>query len=150
MSNIELIQGHLMKLFNNSQATKLCTDYFIVSQVWDDLIDGEEVSKSNIHSVFRLALCEIPSNPFYLQFNSYLQPVIDINISKWLVANEYEDRKEQLHKAYMLRAGIYDLFAMCYKLIHGPLIDCSPIYNLYGEIFKEYKKEILCQTQSQQ
>ena len=146
----EGLNKKLNELFNNQAAAILCTQYFDVAQILDDLVDKDkEVSNDTLITCFRLMLCEIPTNPFYLQYFSLLQPIIDITLSKWAVANKYEASKEQLHKAYMLRAGIYDLFTICYKIIHGPLIDCSPIYNLYGEIFKTYKKEILCQTQSQ-
>ena len=141
----------LNELFNNHQAALLCTQYFDIAQILDDLVDKDkEVNNYLLVKCFRTMLYDIPTNPFYLQYKELLLPILDITISKWEVANKYEASKEQLHKAYMLRASIYDIFTMCYKIIYGPLIDCSPIYDLYGEIFKTYKKEILCPIQSQQ
>lgn len=138
----------LNAMFNNQSAAVLCTQYFDIAQILDDLVDKDkEVTNEKLVECFRVLLCDIPTNPFYLQYSNLLQPILDITLSKWVVANKYEASKEQLHKAYMLRASIYDIFTICYKILKGPLIDCSPIYDMYGELFKEYKKEILCQTQ---
>lgn len=141
------IYDNLVNVLGNSDAAKLCYEYFIVAQYWDDLIDRDvELTDKEIHDAFITLSISIPSNNFYRAYAHKILPIIETTIYKWLSANRYEDKCESLHKAYMLRAGIYDLFSMCYIILHGILGDVN-IYDLYGEIFEDYEKEMKCQIQ---
>jgi len=142
----------LNNVLNNHYATKLCCDYFEVAQAWDDLIDRDkELSDKEIHRAFALALVDIPNNPFYIQHSLQIQPVVGLSICKWLTANKYEDENNLVKygKAYMLRAGLYDLFAQCYIILYG-ITELTKIYDIYGETIQDYLKEMECQTQLQQ
>jgi hypothetical protein len=68
-------------------------------------------------------------------------------ILKWHTANVFEKEKEvnDVDKAYMLRAELYQLFVLCATLIGGRQWgrDMSiSIWRLYGESVKELKKEV--------
>ena len=62
----------------------------------------------------------------------------------WQSANEFENNKEELHKAYMLRAGYYGILIMVVHAVHGQeeAERIAPYaWRYYGEKFEEYRKE---------
>jgi len=135
------LHENLIQVLGDINAAKLCYDYFIIAQYWDDLIDRDnELSDIEIHDAFYTSLITIPTNPFYLKNSHKILPILEITIYKWFQANKYEKEKKELHKAYMLRAGLYDIFSACYIAIHGIGADFN-IYDLYGETFNEFIKE---------
>lgn len=141
----KVIYENILNITNDVGAAKLCQDFFVVTQMWDDFIDRDnELTNEEINKGMELALVEIPTNPFYIKNFMVLQPLVQSMIYKWYQANRYEDDKKQLSKAYMLRAGIYDLFAQCVIITRGLGTDIN-IYDLYGEDFNEYEKEFKCQ-----
>jgi len=135
------LHENLLKVLGDVYAAKLCYDYFIIAQCWDDLIDKDnELSDIEIHDAFYTSLISIPTNPFYLKNSHKILPVLEVSIYKWFQSNKYESKKTELNKAYMLRAGLYDIFSACYIAIHGIDADFN-IYDLYGETFNEFMKE---------
>jgi len=137
------LYGKLEEVLGNSDAAMLCFDYFIVAQFWDDLIDRDkEYSDTDINDTFYTCLVSIPTNIFYIKNSYKITPILELSIYKWFKANDYESKKIELSKAYMLRAGLYDLFALCLIIIYG--VDTKKnIYDLYGEVFEEYSKEVI-------
>lgn len=143
----EGLHKELQSILGDISAARMCFDYFIVAQYWDDLIDRDnELSDDEIHDAFYTSLVSIPNNPFYQKYQHKITPILEVTIYKWLQSNKYENDCKELNKAYMLRAGLYDLFSLAYITIHG-LSGGANIYDLYGETFDKYKKEIICQTQ---
>jgi hypothetical protein len=146
-SKFDKLYENLLEIMKDQGAARLCFDYFMVAQIWDDLIDRDkELQDHEINNAFVTALLNIPQNPFYLKFAHKIIPILEVSIYKWYKANDYEDNSKELNKAYMLRAGLYDIFAQCIIIIYG--VDTKiNIYDLYGEVFENYEKEIKCQIQ---
>lgn len=124
-----------------------------VAHTWDDLVDKDkEVTRDAVDKAFIYALQVIPTH-------KYWSPVLHAMLSSvylnWFAASEIEADKlasfDDLAKAWMLRASLYDLFKMLTLQIHG--IDwakqCTKtIWLFYGEQLSTFTDEVLkCRTQ---
>ena len=134
-------------LQGNSHAIVLCLDMIKTIHLWDDLIDKDnKVSDEEVNGVFTFLLVDMPLNPFYVRHQRDIAPMMDTIILKWHTANVFEKEKKvnDVDKAYMLRAELYQLFVLCATLIGGRTWgrDMSVnIWRLYGESVNELKKE---------
>lgn len=92
-----------------------------ISQVWDDLIDGDAtVPHGTINAAFREALTGIPRNPFFLAYRDQLLPVMDVVINDWLTANVLEKGSEDdKHVAWVIRDSLCALLTFCAQLLGG-------------------------------
>jgi len=134
-------------LQGNSAAVVFCLDMIKAIHLWDDLIDKDtEIEDEDINDVFTFLMVDMPMNPFYVLNQRDLAPMMNTIILKWHTANVFEKEKEvnDVDKAYMLRAELYQLFVLCATLIGGRTWgrDMSVnIWRLYGESVDELKKE---------
>jgi hypothetical protein len=116
--------------------------------LWDDLIDKDnELKDEEINDVFTFLMVDMPMNPFYAVNQRDIAPMMQNIILKWHTANVFEKEKEvnDVDKAYMLRAELYQLFVLCATLIGGREWGREMsihIWRLYGESVKELKKEV--------
>ena len=127
-------------------AIDLAKNYLYVSHIWDDLIDGDNVTPQHISTAFKLMTINIPSNPLYQKHMKNLLPIIASVYTQWVAANCFEKAQEQLDKAFMLRAAIYQLFVALASIVGGLswAEEISPrIYSLYGETFTKFEQEVL-------
>lgn len=122
----------------NQDAVTLCLDYFTVCHVWDDLIDKDKpVSDRAISMAFKTLIHKIPNNPFYRQYSAELTPVLMNIIMQWDDSNvlDHGDDNDK-DKAYMLRAGMYNLInhiaLICGGYEHAQEVG-PEIRRLYGE-----------------
>ena len=92
---------------------------------------------------------DIPRNPFFLRHTFDLTGIhLDIYLA-WRDATAIEREKapsdDDLAKCYMLRAGLYSLFARIAFIIGGDAWSQEvgvEIRRFYGEAFMEYMKEM--------
>ena len=146
--------NHLLK--GNLAAVDFCMNLTFLVHVWDDLIDKDKIrSDEDINNAFRIALISIPSNPFYLNNISDLRPMITNMILQWESANVLERGSDHdKHMAYMLRAGIIQVFNYCVYLAGGAdwEREVGPdVQRLYEEQFEDFMEEVgKCQIQSPQ
>lgn len=140
---------HNLRYFlkGNVHAIKFCMDLFEISQVWDDLVDKDNpVSGISINDAFQKALFVIPGNLFYAEHVMSLRPLMMNCILQWEDANVLEKRGDDArHKAYMLRAGIYEIFCYCAFLIGGIgwYRKIGPdMRMLYGETLESFMEEM--------
>jgi len=91
----------------NTNAVYLALDILYVAHVWDDIIDDTAVSTHHINTAFRKLIYDIPTNPI---MDKELNVILLSCYNQWSAANDIEDSGEQLDKAYMLRASIYQAF----------------------------------------
>jgi hypothetical protein len=130
----------------DAAAVALCLDLLAVAHTWDDLVDGDKpVSPAEINAVFKRLLIDIPRNPFYRACQDELMPLLQNVFLQWQAANVFEAERSNLPKAYMLRAGIYQIFAYVAWLIggddHAALV--SPqVWRLYGENLADFEREM--------
>jgi hypothetical protein len=135
-------------LIGNSNAIVFCLDMIKAIHLWDDLIDKDnELKDEEINDVFTFLMVDMPMNPFYAVNQRDIAPMMNTIILKWHTANVFEKEKEvnDVDKAYMLRAELYQLFVLCATLIGGREWgrDMSiSIWRSYSESVNELKKEV--------
>ena len=135
-------------LIGNSNAIVFCLDMIKAIHLWDDLIDKDnELKDEEINDVFTFLMVDMPMNPFYAVNHREIAPMMNTIILKWHTANVFEKEKEvnDVDKAYMLRAELYQLFVLCATLIGGRQWgrDMSiSIWRSYFESVDELKKEV--------
>lgn len=140
------------KLFNyiykgDEIATKLSKDLLTLVHTWDDLIDKDKpVEDNEINRAFIIAIFDLGSNPYFTEaikanfYNVYL---------RWNDANDIEaDEKatdNQLAMAWMLRAGLYDLFVLIAGQLYGRQWAEEIgvlVRNYYGEPLEGFIEEV--------
>lgn len=136
----ELSFGQLFSYIykDDKVATKLSFDILHVLHVWDDLIDNDAVTHADINKAFLLSLVDIAGNPLWTSdMHAHL-----VNVYlRWNDANLIEAKKlsrNEIAKAWMLRAGLYDLFVLLAAKLHG-----IPWAEQIGITVREYYGEQL-------
>jgi hypothetical protein len=125
-------------------AQRWLLDFFNVIQGLDDWRDNDPVEPRQKEKVIYQVMVELPQNPFFQTHSYNLLPLVSILILKWIGANNLEDNREQLHKAYMWRAAYYDLILEVVRLVHGfddAANAAEYVAKLYGETYEDYVKE---------
>jgi len=137
-------------LKGNIDAMRLIIDIFDLIHIWDDLVDKDkERSNDEINNAFRIALIDIPLNPFYQRYQGHLIPLIMNCILQWEDANEMEKMGDSdKHQAFMLRASVIQLISYCAFLIGG--MEWSRqvgtnIRKMYIEQLDKFMEEMKCQ-----
>ncbi|MFK4765110.1 hypothetical protein ACI3L3_10090 [Desulfobaculum sp. SPO524] len=93
-----------------------------ISQVWDDIIDGDrDVPSEAVNRAFWYALVELPRNPFYARHYAKLVPLMASYINAWFDANRFEEsgRGHEMHVAFVLRDMAGDIVNMCAYIVGG-------------------------------
>ena len=111
-------------------------DLSTVIQVLDDAMDGDDAGQANVTRAAMAIFWDMPLNPFYRDNFSALQPVLKLQVLKWLAANDVEMGSKADERSYMWRAGFYDVVLMVCALC-----DCdqsASALSLYGETFTAY------------
>jgi len=148
----------LMRFFKgNTDAVNLCVNLTFVCHLWDDLYDGDrQRTPQEISDAFRVALFDIPTNPFYIAYGLHLKPLILNAILCWQDANilEVSSNPHDQHLAYGLRAAFLQIFNYCAYLIGGSewAREVGPdIRRIYEEPLQDFTQEMeQCRTQSQE
>ena len=137
-------------LKGNIDAMRLIIDIFDLIHIWDDLVDKDkERTSDEINNAFRIALIDIPLNPFYQRYQGHLIPLIMNCILQWEDANEMEKMGDSdKHQAFMLRASVIQLISYCAFLIGG--MEWSRqvgtnIRKMYIEQLDKFMEEMKCQ-----
>ena len=105
-----------------------------------------EVFVKDINKAFVAALVEIPTNPIAQMMPELPYHIYNVFL-RWRDATTIENSAhtdDDLHKCYMLRAGLYDIFALIAAKLYGDeyAAEVGPsIRRFYGETFQEYSKE---------
>jgi hypothetical protein len=114
----ELLQWALK---GNSPAVNYCLVIGELSQLLDDLIDGDKpVTRDNITHAFWIMLCELPANPFFVKNQQSLMAVLSGAFNAWLDSNVLEQGSEHDKSiAFVLRDSLVELVCHCSYLIGG-------------------------------
>lgn len=135
-------------LKGDANAIVFCLDMIKAIHLWDDLIDKDsKIEDEDINDVFTFLMVDMPMNPFYAANQRDIAPMMNTIILKWHTANVFEKEKKvnDVEKAYMLRAELYQLFVLCATLIGGRNWGREMsvyIWRLYIESVKDLKKEV--------
>lgn len=123
---------------------------FQVTQVFDDVADGGEVSREELNKCIWSTLVAMPLNHFFATNSATLLPAVALSILKWQGSDTVERAGLPSAMSFAWRAGFYDLCMLAVHLCHGveKAVELSAsVLSLYGEDFESYRKEFLCQTQ---
>lgn len=136
--------AHALK--GNEDAIEFCTSLGFVSQVWDDLKDGDHVTDDDLNTAFRQMLFALPNNVFYREHFVTLQALMQAAVFDWYAANHMEEGSEQdCRVAYVLRDSLTRIVTMCAYLVGGPdwgkRISVEVCTRLYDESMEDYVKE---------
>ena len=149
MTNTRSMTDALTRWFQgNGYAVRLALDIWSVIQVWDDLVDKDsEVGSDEINETFRKLIYTIPSNPFYAEHAHEFAPILHDMMIRWQIANTLEEEQSDgdLEKAWMLRAGVYQVFVYIASKAVDPVwaaIVGPEIWRSYGETLPDFIAEM--------
>jgi hypothetical protein len=147
-SNTQDMLDRLQPLVLPPQAVQWLIDLNQSAQGLDDWYDDDQIPQYEKLKVIHLCLVGLSSNVFFLQHHQRLLPLLNSFVLKWAAANDIEDKKieEHIPKAYMWRAGFYDIVLEVVSIVHGFDVASnlsSYVLKMYGEPYGEYSKEFL-------
>lgn len=143
----------LQRLFDEGlglppEATDWLLAVWAVFQVFDDVADGDEVRRADLHDAIWNTLVRMPSNPFYIANSGTLLPIMASAILKWVASDDAERAGKADEKSFVWRASYYDIVLLVVLLAQGKdaaLAKAATVMSLYGETFEDYRKEFpLC------
>jgi len=109
-------------LKEHTAAILFCEALFRVSQVLDDLIDGDKpVTGNAIYCAFWEAMIEIPGNAFYRAHEPTLRPLMAAALQDWRdsVTLERDGDRHGRTLAFVLRDQLTSLVVQCAGLVGG-------------------------------
>lgn len=113
-------------------------------QTFDDVADGDPVSREELDATIWNTLVAMHQNSFWQKNSALLAPVLGVTILKWQGSDKAEREGKANAKSYMWRAGYYDLVLMAVQICHGAFAAtkvASNVMELYGEEFADYMEE---------
>lgn len=110
-------------LKNDLFAFRMCQQLIYISHLWDDLIDKDKVrTDEEVNDAWRMALAEVPMNPFFHAHIHLLGPLIQNAVLQYEVANRIEKGQEQRKEvAFWLRNGLLMVILTCMDILGGPV-----------------------------
>ena len=114
------------------------------TQFYDDIADGDEVTREELDLAIWDHFITLPSHPFVQKNGQTIQPVLANLVLKWQASDKAERAGRADARSYMWRAGYYDVLMMVVCIEHGPMKAnalSEHVMGLYGETYKDYKKE---------
>lgn len=113
-------------------------------QVFDDVADGDKVERSDLNATIWNTLVAMGQNQFWQTNSPVLAPIVGAMILKWQASDTAEREGKADARAFVWRAGYYDVVLMAVQLCHGVEAATKVAHHvmaLYGEEFEDYMKE---------
>ena len=113
-------------------------------QVFDDVADGDLVSREDLNSTIWNTLVSMTQNPFWQANSHSLTPIVATMILKWQASDQAERAGEADARSFVWRAGYYDVVLMVVALCHGTKAateNALYVMRLYGEKLEDYLGE---------
>lgn len=113
-------------------------------QVFDDVADGDQVTRADLDAVIWNTLVVMPRNPFYALHFTTIAPMVASMILKWQASDRVEVAGEPTAMSYAWRAGYYDVVLMvvqCCKGVEYATKNAHHVMALYGETLGDYLRE---------
>lgn len=131
---------------DNPAAISLSFALLAFLHAWDDIHDEDYHKLKDVDSVFLDMLTSVSANPIW---DTALQGCFLSVYYRWHAANCYESDKtstdNRLAKAWVLRAGCYDLFVLIARKLYGHAWakEIAPlVYDFYGESLEAFLAEV--------
>lgn len=145
MSVIQSLHDNLTKEFGlPSSAVEWLLMIYQAIQVFDDVADGDEVTRHELDKTIWNMLVAMHQNKFWRLNQDALSPLLATMVLKWQASDIAERAGKADEKSFVWRAGYYDLVLAVVQICHGPEIAikmASYVMDLYGEKFEDYMKE---------
>lgn len=131
-------------------AVALLQDLGVITQVWDDCVDGDKVlTREAVDGAFIRALCSLPRNPFWLRHQADLLPLLEAWIVDWQTATTIEKRAPRdaslLPVAWLIRDSSAGLIVACARIVGGwewaQAVALEVRAALHDEPFEDYARE---------
>jgi hypothetical protein len=138
------LQSNLDKILP-PDAVAWLMDVWQMSQVFDDVADGDAVERADLDRAIWAAFVSMPGNPFFAAKAGALLPMLAAFVLKWQASDTAERAGNADARSYMWRAGFYDLVLLAVNLCHGPAVareHAAAVLGLYGETLADYLGEI--------
>ena len=146
--NKDIPQDRLKTHFTNLNLPLDAQEYLLgiwhASQFFDDLLDGDPVTRDDVMNTIYYCFSRQNLNPFYLRYISQLVPMQETIIVKWIGSDKAERAKNADARSFVWRASYYDLVVFVTCLCHGMEAATNAsdyLLNMYGESLDEYLKE---------
>lgn len=142
------MKDELSQHFTNLQLPAVAQSWLL--NVWDaiqgldDWYDNDQVSPEDKEKAIYTILVDLPNNPFYIEYRTWLTPLMSSLVLKWCGANKMENDKEPNAVSYVWRAAYYDLILMVVNIVHGFDVASKAsayVAKMYGEPLEDYLKE---------
>jgi hypothetical protein len=123
----------------NADAVALCLGVLDISEVYDDMIDGDKAPESQVHYAMGFALFGLHANSVY-RAHPHLQFSLLQCIALWRAANDLErtGEREALANAYVLRCSPYPFIVSVVLAVSG--------MNAAIEAAKLFYSDVSCET----
>lgn len=138
------------QLFGGNEAAYALALLLIqVSNVWDDIIDGDIFTGTAVDACFWSILSDLPRNAFYRQHQATLQPLIESAMLSYFCANDWEEARDPhgIELGHFLRYGVTQVIAhivfLCLGLAEARQVLPSLYIALCHERIDDYRREIL-------
>lgn len=108
-------------LLGDAPAVDFCERVFEISQVWDDLVDGDSPTEHEVHRAFWQALVCLPAHPFYQLHVAPLAALLELSMLNYTASVELE-RAPSVHDktiAFVLRDSLTSVVVYCARLVGG-------------------------------
>jgi hypothetical protein len=139
------IQRNLEQVFSlPAPAVEWLTALYGVIQVFDDAADGDPIERAELDKAILDSLVRMPVNQFFLTYPAALSAALQTMVLKWQASDRLERDGNAGPKAYMWRAGYFDVVLLVVSLCHGPEVAQEAahlVLELYGESLEDYMKE---------
>ena len=135
---------HFQQLELPADAATWLLDLWHAIQTFDDIADGDPVSRQDLDLLIWKTLVSMPVNPFFRANVSDLQPVVAAAFLKWKASDDAERNGRADARSYVWRAAYYDLVLLVILLTQGPikaLEKAESVMRLYGEDYAKYREE---------
>jgi hypothetical protein len=142
--NMRILKQHFKNLLLPESAIDWLCMLWHVTQVWDDVADGDQIERQDLDNAIWYSLVGMFSNPFFQANSSSLLPLVANLIMKWQASDYVERENEADARSFIWRAGFYDVVMMVVTLCHGHEKAKTLSYyvmNMYGEKLEDYLKE---------
>jgi len=127
-----------------SAAVEWLLSLYRIIQVFDDIADGDPVSRDDLNAVIWDCLVGRLQNEFFARHANQLIPVIATAIIKWQASDTMERQGLADARSFVWRASYYDVVVMVVSICHGPTAatkNAHLILQLYGEKLDDYLAE---------
>ena len=125
-------------------AAEWLIDLWHVTQVFDDVADGDAVDRKSLDDTIWRTMVGMPANSFFMAHAGQLLPAVGTAILKWKASDDAEREGRADAKSFVWRAAYYDIVLLVVLLCQGrdsAMEKAGAVMALYGEDFAKYREE---------